>query len=150
MTTDTSTIALEKDGKKFEAVCLGDGPVDAAFSAIDQIVKPVEHTFELYRINSVSEGKGTLGELIIGADSHTCTYGALGAFSIGVGSTDMVAGMAAGENWFRVPSAIKVVLKSKLNKWVGGKDVILHLIGKIGVDGARTVSRRSHGLHVRG
>ena len=63
MTTATSTIALEKDGEKFEAVCLGDGPVDAAFSAIDQIVKPVEHTFELYRINSVSEGKDTLGEV---------------------------------------------------------------------------------------
>ena len=76
------------------------------------------------------------GELIIGADSHTCTYGALGAFSTGVGSTDMAAGMAAGENWFKVPSAIKVVLKGKMNKWVSGKDVILHLIGKIGVDGA--------------
>ena len=76
------------------------------------------------------------GELIIGADSHTCTYGALGAFSTGVGSTDMAAGMAAGENWFKVPSAIKVVLKGKLQKWVSGKDVILHLIGKIGVDGA--------------
>ena len=76
------------------------------------------------------------GELIIGADSHTCTYGALGAFSTGVGSTDMAAGMAAGENWFRVPSAIKVVLTGKLPKWVSGKDVILHLIGKIGVDGA--------------
>ncbi|MBP3653161.1 MAG: 3-isopropylmalate dehydratase large subunit [Clostridia bacterium] len=76
------------------------------------------------------------GELIIGADSHTCTYGALGAFSTGVGSTDMAAGMAAGENWFKVPPAIKVVLTGKLNKWVSGKDVILHLIGKIGVDGA--------------
>ncbi|MBQ8507502.1 MAG: 3-isopropylmalate dehydratase large subunit, partial [Clostridia bacterium] len=76
------------------------------------------------------------GELIIGADSHTCTYGALGAFSTGVGSTDMAAGMAAGENWFKVPSAIKVVLTGKLNKWVSGKDVILHLIGMIGVDGA--------------
>ena len=76
------------------------------------------------------------GELIIGADSHTCTYGALGAFSTGVGSTDMAAGMAAGENWFKVPSAIKVVLKGKLRPWVSGKDVILHLIGTIGVDGA--------------
>lgn len=76
------------------------------------------------------------GELIIGADSHTCTYGALGAFSTGVGSTDMAAGMAAGENWFRVPSAIKVELKGKLRPWVSGKDVILHLIGEIGVDGA--------------
>ena len=76
------------------------------------------------------------GELIIGADSHTCTYGALGAFSPGVGSTDMAAGMAAGENWFKVPSAIKVVLTGKLRPWVSGKDVILHLIGMIGVDGA--------------
>ena len=76
------------------------------------------------------------GELIIGADSHTCTYGALGAFSTGVGSTDMAAGMAAGENWFKVPSAIQVVLTGKLRPWVSGKDVILHLIGEIGVDGA--------------
>ena len=76
------------------------------------------------------------GELIIGADSHTCTYGAAGAFSTGVGSTDMAAGMAAGENWFKVPAAIKVVLKGKLRKHVSGKDVILHLIGLIGVDGA--------------
>ena len=76
------------------------------------------------------------GELIIGADSHTCTYGALGAFSTGVGSTDMAAGMAAGENWFKVPSAIQVVLTGKLRPWVSGKDVILHLIGTIGVDGA--------------
>ena len=76
------------------------------------------------------------GEMIIGADSHTCTYGALGAFSTGVGSTDMAAGMAAGENWFKVPSAIQVVLTGKLRPWVSGKDVILHLIGMIGVDGA--------------
>ena len=76
------------------------------------------------------------GELIIGADSHTCTYGALGTFSTGVGSTDMAAGMAAGENWFKVPSAIQVVLTGKLRPWVSGKDVILHLIGSIGVDGA--------------
>ena len=76
------------------------------------------------------------GELIIGADSHTCTYGALGAFSTGVGSTDMAAGMATGESWFKVPSAIRFNLKGKLNKWVSGKDVILHIIGMIGVDGA--------------
>lgn len=76
------------------------------------------------------------GELIIGADSHTCTYGALGAFSTGVGSTDLAAGMATGKAWFKVPSAIKFVLKGKLNPWVSGKDVILHIIGKIGVDGA--------------
>ncbi len=76
------------------------------------------------------------GECIIGADSHTCTYGALGAFSTGVGSTDMAAGMAKGYAWFKVPSAIKFNLKGKLNKWVSGKDVILHIIGMIGVDGA--------------
>ena len=76
------------------------------------------------------------GECVIGADSHTCTYGALGAFSTGVGSTDMAAGMAVGENWFKVPSAIKVTLTGSLQSHVSGKDVILHLIGKIGVDGA--------------
>ncbi len=76
------------------------------------------------------------GDVVIGADSHTCTYGALGAFSTGVGSTDMACGMATGKAWFKVPSAIKFVLKGKLNKYVSGKDVILHIIGKIGVDGA--------------
>ena len=76
------------------------------------------------------------GDCIIGADSHTCTYGALGAFSTGVGSTDMAAGMAIGENWFKVPAAIKVNLIGKLKPYVSGKDVILHLIGMIGVDGA--------------
>ena len=76
------------------------------------------------------------GELIIGADSHTCTYGALGAFSTGVGSTDMAAGMASGENWFKVPAAIRVNLIGKPGPWISGKDVILHLIGMIGVDGA--------------
>ncbi len=76
------------------------------------------------------------GELCIGADSHTCTYGALGAFSTGVGSTDMCAGMATGEAWFKVPGAIKFNLTGKLNKYVSGKDVILHIIGMIGVDGA--------------
>ncbi len=76
------------------------------------------------------------GDVVIGADSHTCTYGALGAFSTGVGSTDMACGMAIGKAWFKVPSAIKFVLKGKLNKHITGKDVILHIIGKIGVDGA--------------
>ena len=76
------------------------------------------------------------GECIIGADSHTCTYGALGAFSTGVGSTDMAAGMATGEAWFKVPAAIRFNLTGSLGKWVSGKDVILHIIGKIGVDGA--------------
>ena len=76
------------------------------------------------------------GDVVIGADSHTCTYGAIGAFSTGVGSTDMACGMATGKAWFKVPSAIRFVLKGKLNKYVSGKDVILHIIGKIGVDGA--------------
>lgn len=82
------------------------------------------------------KGLTVAGDVIIGADSHTCTYGALGAFSTGVGSTDMAAGMATGKAWFKVPSAIKFVLKGKLPKYVSGKDVILHIIGKIGVDGA--------------
>ncbi len=82
------------------------------------------------------KGLVAAGELVIGADSHTCTYGALGAFSTGVGSTDMAAGMATGEAWFKVPSAIKFNLTGKLNEWVSGKDVILHIIGMIGVDGA--------------
>ena len=77
------------------------------------------------------------GDVVIGADSHTCTYGALGAFSTGVGSTDMAAGMATGKAWFRVPSAQKFVLIGKPSKWVSGKDIILHIIGMIGVDGAR-------------
>ena len=82
------------------------------------------------------QGVVTAGDCIIGADSHTCTYGALGAFSTGVGSTDMAAGMVTGKAWFKVPSAIKFVLAGKMKKWVSGKDVILHIIGKIGVDGA--------------
>ena len=76
------------------------------------------------------------GDVVIGADSHTCTYGALGAFSTGVGSTDMAAGMATGRVWLKTPAAIRFRLHGKLNKWVSGKDVILHIIGKIGVDGA--------------
>jgi len=82
------------------------------------------------------KGLAVPGDLIIGADSHTCTYGALGAFSTGVGSTDMAAGMATGKLWFKVPSAIKFILKGKPQGWVSGKDVILHIIGMIGVDGA--------------
>lgn len=76
------------------------------------------------------------GDVVIGADSHTCTYGALGAFSTGIGSTDMAAGMATGKAWFKVPPAIKFELVGKPDKWVSGKDVILHIIGMIGVDGA--------------
>ena len=82
------------------------------------------------------KGLVTAGDLVIGADSHTCTYGALGAFSTGVGSTDMAAGMATGRSWFKVPSAIRVNVTGKLRPYVSGKDVILHLIGEIGVDGA--------------
>ncbi len=81
-------------------------------------------------------GLTVAGDAIIGADSHTCTYGALGAFSTGVGSTDMAAAMVTGKAWFKVPSAIRINLIGKPSKWVSGKDVILHLIGKIGVDGA--------------
>lgn len=82
------------------------------------------------------KGLVVAGDVVIGADSHTCTYGALGAFSTGIGSTDMAAGMATGKCWFKVPSAIKFVLKNKPSKWVSGKDLILHIIGMIGVDGA--------------
>lgn len=82
------------------------------------------------------KGLTVAGDAIIGADSHTCTYGALGAFSTGVGSTDMAAGMATGRAWFKVPSAIKFNITGKPSEWVSGKDVILHIIGMIGVDGA--------------
>ena len=82
------------------------------------------------------KGLVVAGDVVIGADSHTCTYGALGAFSTGVGSTDMAAGMATGKAWFKVPPAIKFNLTGSLPKWVSGKDVILHIIGRIGVDGA--------------
>ena len=82
------------------------------------------------------KGLVVAGDVVIGADSHTCTYGALGAFSTGVGSTDMAAGMATGKAWFKVPSALKFALTGKPEKWVSGKDVILHIIGLIGVDGA--------------
>lgn len=82
------------------------------------------------------KGLTVAGDVIIGADSHTCTYGALGAFSTGVGSTDMASGMATGKAWFKVPSALKFVLTGKPAKWISGKDIILHIIGMIGVDGA--------------
>ena len=82
------------------------------------------------------KGLTVAGDVVIGADSHTCTYGALGAFSTGVGSTDMAAGMATGKAWFKVPSAIKFNIVGKPDKWISGKDVILHIIGMIGVDGA--------------
>ena len=82
------------------------------------------------------QGLTVAGDVIIGADSHTCTYGALGAFSTGVGSTDMAAGMATGKAWFKVPSALKFVLTGKPAPYISGKDIILHIIGMIGVDGA--------------
>ena len=82
------------------------------------------------------KGLVVAGDAVIGADSHTCTYGALGAFSTGVGSTDMAAGMVTGKAWFKIPSAIKFELTGKPSRWVSGKDVILHIIGMIGVDGA--------------
>lgn len=103
--------------------------------------KEIENYFEIGEMgieHALIPEKGLVvsGDVVIGADSHTCTYGALGAFSTGIGSTDMAAGMATGKCWFKVPSALKFVLTGKLNKWVSGKDVILHIIGMIGVDGA--------------
>lgn len=95
------------------------------------------------------KGLVVAGDVVIGADSHTCTYGALGAFSTGIGSTDMAAGMATGKCWFKVPEAIKFVLKNKPNKWVSGKDVILHIIGMIGVDGALYKSMEFTGDEVK-
>ncbi len=101
----------------------------------------LRHYFEVGRMgieHALLPDKGivTAGDVVLGADSHTCTYGALGAFSTGVGSTDLACAMASGETWLKVPSAIKVEFNGKLNKWVSAKDLILHLIGDIGVDGA--------------
>ncbi len=95
------------------------------------------------------KGLVVAGDVVIGADSHTCTYGALGAFSTGVGSTDMAAGMATGKAWFKVPEAIKFNLTGKLNKYVSGKDLILYIIGKIGVDGAlyKSMEFTGDGMH---
>lgn len=101
----------------------------------------IRHYFEVGRVGIEhvllpEEGLVVPGDLVIGADSHTCTYGALGAFATGVGSTDVAVAMATGECWFRVPESMKLIYYGKLNKWVGGKDLILHTIGDIGVDGA--------------
>jgi 3-isopropylmalate/(R)-2-methylmalate dehydratase large subunit len=101
----------------------------------------IEHYFEIGQMGIEhallpEQGLVNAGDLIIGADSHTCTYGALGAFSTGVGSTDMAAAMATGKAWFKVPSAIKFDLSGEFSPWVSGKDLILHIIGLIGVDGA--------------
>lgn len=103
--------------------------------------KEIENYFEIGQMGIEhallpEQGLVNAGDLIIGADSHTCTYGALGAFSTGVGSTDMAAGMATGKAWFKVPSALRFHLTGKLSPWVSGKDLILHIIGMIGVDGA--------------
>ncbi len=103
--------------------------------------KDITHFYDVGRMgieHALLPEKGLVvsGDVVIGADSHTCTYGALGAFSTGVGSTDMACGIAIGKAWFKVPSAIKIVLKGKFQKYVSGKDLILHIIGKIGVDGA--------------
>jgi 3-isopropylmalate/(R)-2-methylmalate dehydratase large subunit len=89
------------------------------------------------------------GDLVIGADSHTCTYGALGAFATGVGSTDVAAAMATGECWFKVPESMKFIYYGKLNKWVGGKDLILHTIGDIGVDGALYMAMEFEGETIK-
>lgn len=96
------------------------------------------------------EGLALPGDVIIGADSHTCTYGAVGAFSTGVGSTDAGAAMATGETWFRVPVGLKFVIEGDLGKWVGGKDIILYTIGQIGVDGALYKSMEFTGSTIRG
>jgi 3-isopropylmalate/(R)-2-methylmalate dehydratase large subunit len=101
----------------------------------------ISHYFEVGRVGIEhvllpEEGLVVPGDLIIGADSHTCTYGALGTFATGVGSTDVAAAMATGECWFKVPESMKFIYFGKLNKWVGGKDLILYTIGNIGVDGA--------------
>ncbi|HHT65254.1 MAG: 3-isopropylmalate dehydratase large subunit [Caldicoprobacterales bacterium] len=103
--------------------------------------KGIENYFEIGQMGIEhalipEKGLAVPGDVIVGADSHTCTYGALGAFSTGVGSTDMAAGMASGQCWFKVPEAIRFNLTGQLQPWVSGKDVILHIIGMIGVDGA--------------
>ena len=101
----------------------------------------ITHYFEVGRMGIEhcllpEQGLVAPGELIIGADSHTCTYGALGAFATGVGSTDMAAAMATGDLWFKVPESMKFIFHGEPGPWVGGKDLILHIIGDIGVDGA--------------
>lgn len=114
----------------------------------------IEHFFDVGRMgieHAILPESGLVGagDLVIGADSHTCTYGALGAFSTGVGSTDMAAGMISQQCWFKVPSAIRFVLKNKPAKYICGKDVILHIIGLIGVDGALYQSMEFTGDGIR-
>ena len=115
----------------------------------------IKHYFEIGQMGIEhcllpEQGLVLPGDLIIGADSHTCTYGALGAFATGVGSTDMAAGMATGEVWFKVPESIKFVFYGTLPKWVSGKDLILRTIGDIGVDGARYMSMEFTGEVIAG
>lgn len=115
----------------------------------------IKHYFEIGQMGIEhcllpEQGLVLPGDLIIGADSHTCTYGALGAFATGVGSTDMAAGMATGEVWFKVPESIKFVFYGKLPQWVSGKDLILRTIGDIGVDGARYMSMEFTGEVISG
>lgn len=125
-----------------------------------KVVRAFAHEFDIENYFEVGEvgiehallpekGLVVAGDVVIGADSHTCTYGALGAFSTGVGSTDMAAGMATGKAWFKVPEAIKFNLTGKLNPYVSGKDLILHIIGMIGVDGAlyKSMEFTGEGMH---
>ncbi len=116
--------------------------------------KGIENYFEIGEMgieHALLPEKGLVvaGDVVIGADSHTCTYGALGAFSTGVGSTDMAAGMIRGKAWFKVPSAIKFELTNKPNRFVSGKDIILHIIGMIGVEGARYKSMEFTGEGIK-
>ncbi|MFO7945861.1 MAG: 3-isopropylmalate dehydratase large subunit [Armatimonadota bacterium] len=136
------------DADRIALVCDHSTPCKDINSA--QLVKQVREFAHEHGISNYWEGpdggiehiilpdKGLVlpGDVCIGADSHTCTYGALGAFSTGVGSTDAAAAMATGETWFRVPASLKFVIEGELNDWVGGKDIILYTIGEIGVDGA--------------
>src|SRR3990172_6281246 len=114
----------------------------------------ISHYFEVGRVGIEhvllpEEGLVVPGDLIIGADSHTCTYGALGAFATGVGSTDVAAAMATGECWFKVPESMKFIYYGKLRKWASGKDLILHTIGDIGVDGALYMAMELEGETIR-
>ncbi|MCL1891610.1 MAG: 3-isopropylmalate dehydratase large subunit [Coriobacteriia bacterium] len=120
---DIKAAAQCKMCREFAAEMSIDGFYDGGAMGVEHVILP-------------EKGRVTAGDVVIGADSHTCTYGALGAFSTGVGSTDMAVGMKTGKAWFKVPAALRIVLTGSLPKWVSGKDVILHLIGLIGVGGA--------------
>ena len=120
---DIKTAQIVKEMREFAREQKLTNYYEGAGSGIEHIILP-------------DKGLVLPGDVVIGADSHTCTYGALGAFSTGVGSSDAGAAMATGETWFRVPATLKFVIEGELDKWVGGKDIILYTIGKIGVDGA--------------